>query len=118
MLKLKDGEYVGVLYDIISDQVIETSPIIRNTPDAAYRDTEGLVNAVNEMADAAEEDAFYDGRGDMALGRTDETYRFVQDHNGIMWDYPVVRAEERQAETEPPFLPGVAAGMAGRIGCA
>ncbi len=91
MLQLKDGEYVGVLYDLIEDVIVEQSAIIRATPDAAYRDAKELIAVFNDGLEA------YDDSDDdnTTVGRVDETWCFVTGPNGIEWDYPCVRAEER-----------------------
>ena len=84
--------YTGIIFDVISEVVIERSPVIRATPDEAYRDAQALVGVVNEGAEAYDDES----DGNTTVGRVDDSYCFVEGPNGIEWDYPVVQAEERQ----------------------
>jgi hypothetical protein len=76
MVQLKQGEYVGIVFDALNDQVMEISPTIRATPEAAHRDAVALIAVVNEQPQAGLD------------GLVDDSYAFVLGASGIAYDYP------------------------------
>lgn len=68
--------YTGIVFDIVDEVRIESSPVIRATPEAAYQDALALVKYINENS------------ADFNDRVVDETDAYVYGPSGIEWDYP------------------------------
>lgn len=69
---MKEQEFVGAIYDILEDVVIERSPVIRATYAEAMADARALVKVVNDNAEA-----FDDELDNQSIGRVDDSYCHV-----------------------------------------
>jgi hypothetical protein len=78
-------EFVGVLYDIVEDIVIERSAVIRGSYAEALNDAKGLVKYVNDEAEAFDDS----GDANTTVGRVDDSWCFVMVGNEVLFDQPV-----------------------------
>jgi hypothetical protein len=66
-------EFVGVVYDLIEEVVIDRSPVIRGTYAEAMKDALDMIPQINAMAELADDES----DGNTTVGRVDESYAFV-----------------------------------------
>jgi hypothetical protein len=66
-------EFVGVLFDCISESLVDRSPVIRATYAEAMADARAMVAPVNQMAEERDDAA----DDNSTIGRVDESYCFV-----------------------------------------
>lgn len=77
-------DFQGVLYDIVSEQIIDRAPIIRGTYAEAMADAHSMVGAVNAQAEAIDDNS----DSNSTIGRVDASYCFVMVNGEIAYDEP------------------------------
>jgi hypothetical protein len=84
----KRQEFVGCLFDVISETVVEVGVVIRGTYAEAMADARSMVEPFNEYAQGIDDEA----DNDSTVGRVDETYCFVQVDGQVVYSEQEVAA--------------------------